>query len=98
MDCMLMHSRLSDKTICLEARHDLKTRKFIAERENMQHRWSSDPRATADGKFREFAMRWKCPAMFPPRCCLIKLGTLLKGRPIESVSLRGDDTPPIHRA
>ena len=57
MDCMLMHSRLSDKTICLEARHDLKTRKFIAERENMQHRWSSDPRATADGKFREVAMR-----------------------------------------
>ena len=63
----IMHSRLRDKTICSEARHDLKTRYFLAERENMQYRCSSDSRGTADphGKFREVAMRVICPGNIP---------------------------------
>ena len=44
----LMRSRLIDKAICSEARHDLEARLFLAERENMQYRRSSDSRATAD--------------------------------------------------
>ena len=55
-----MRSRLIDK-----ARHDLEARSFLAERENMQYRRSSDLRATADPydrfKEKEVMMRRKCP-------------------------------------
>ena len=61
-----MRSRLIDKaSICSEARHDLEARSFLAERENMQYRRSSDLRATADPydrfKEKEVVMRRKCP-------------------------------------
>ena len=51
----------------MEARHDLETRWFLAERENMQYRWSSNSSATTDPhrKFEEVAMRRKCPGNIP---------------------------------
>ena len=61
----IMRSRLIDKAICSEARHDLEARLFLAERENMQYRRSSDSRATADlhdrFKEKEVVMRRNCP-------------------------------------
>jgi len=47
MDC-IMHCSLGDNTIYLELSMIWRRDRSLAERENMQHRGSSDSRATAD--------------------------------------------------
>ena len=64
-DSFLGRGQLVRQSACIGYRHDVKTRWFVAKRENIKYRWrcSSDSRATAHphGKFEEVATRRTCP-------------------------------------